>query len=1431
MVVPKSQEKHSQHHNHLSYPPRKWYRKIPFIRDISSQTLLDENGNKRPTPEITTNLWNRLFFNWLNELIALGYSRPYSKEEIYLLPESSDSLLFGEMLERYLARYQREIKEEEEAAASAASSQNQNEKKKNRKKKKKWFRPNFLNSPSWRLTRAINSTIFTWFWIGGLIKLLADSATICSPLLLRAIVQFLTKSEKNRKAGNPEPSLGEGMGLSIGLGALLAFGVMANVHGFYRGYTSGILIRGALINSLFRRTVEFSPLERTKYNLAASRIVSLISTDVSRIDFGLGYFWSFWTGIVQILICLGLAVSSLGPSALVGFGLIAVLVPTQSTIGKHLFVLRKRSMPFTDARLAAINQALESIRLVKVYAWEEAILSKIAEHRYDELRLLRSRLLLRAFNIALSFSVPTLAAVVAFVTYAALGNALDAAEIFSTLTLFMLLRTPLQLLPVALGAITDAASAIQRVSAVLDTPEPDSTLPIDHQLENAVELDSASFSYRIHDEMEHLNSGNEKAPPKERQTFALENLTLHVRRGELLVIVGPVGSGKSTVLGSLVGETRFEGGRAVLGSEVAYAPQRAWLKSASIRENIIFGREWDAQRYQEVLDACSLASDLAIFPEGDRTVIGEKGLSLSGGQIQRVALARTIYKPSRLLLLDDVFSALDARVQAFVFQKVVLERDPGTALVLVTHSLHLLRHADRVCCLSDGKIVEIGSFPELMQKPNGEMRRLVEDFASQSVAESQRENERIAKEEAARIAKGEAVNSGEVADKKEIDTSKPIVPDTNTVSREKPIPAPDQNSTSGKAIMQTEERFVGSVTWRTYVEYIRRGKPTVTLTLFAISVLVFQGGSILSPLWLQWWQEDKYTNIDSGVYMGVYAALGIAQAIGLLCMSASFGFFIFYSASQIHANAARSVLFAPISFFDTTPLGRIIARFSKDTDSIDNVIGEAFRMLLSTTAQVVGAVVLISMLLPWFLLAVFVILCMFIVLGMYYRPSARELRRLDALLRSPIYEHITESLAGITVIRSLGALKTTVDRNTSNINTENAPYWLSVACQRWFSVRLDLLGVCLVLLVGIIVVASRDTLSASQGGLALSYIVTVQSVFGYMIRQSSEIENNMNAIERLLFYSTQVPQEPPHTQKDDQQLASHRWPTHGAIEMEDVVFTHRKGLPPSLRGVNIAIPSGSRVALVGRTGSGKSTMLAALVRMGEVTNGKIIIDGVDVSTIGLNLLRNKIAFMPQEAALLNGTLRYNLDPFGEHDDADLWRVIHQVGLAFTAANDSESSTENLTKSDDVIDEKERRVFNSGAAQHHLSLDTMIVAERGNLSSGQRALISLARALIKEASIFVFDEATAAMDMESDHHVQQVLRANLRGKTTIIVAHRLDSVIGSSDIIFVMEDGKVAQAGPPLELYREGSGLFHTLCANAGICDDDIVAAYERFHSD
>ncbi|KJX98805.1 ABC transporter protein YOR1 [Zymoseptoria brevis] len=1368
----------------LAYPPRKWYRRVPFLSDKSSLTLLDSNGNRKVTPEASANLWNWFFFSWLNPLIAIGYSRPHIQSELYLLPPSSDVCVYAGKLDGHIERLRERVPEGGG---------------------KRW-KLNF-HSPSWRLARALNASVLVWFWVGGAIKLFADVATITSPLLVRAMIRFLQTSEQNRKSGLPEPSIGEGFGMAIGLALLLASGVMANVHGFYRSYTTGILLRSALIDSLFRRTSAFSPLERASHNLGTSRIISMISTDVSRIDFASGYFHATWTSIIQILICLGLSIASLGPSALTGFGLMAILVPSQNYIVKYLFLLRKRSMPFTDARLSAISEALSSIRLVKVYAWESALLAKISSLRRSELKLLRSRLLLRAVNIALSFSVPTLAAVVSFVTYAALGNELDAAEVFSALTLFMLLRTPLLLLPVAFGAAADGANAIQRLSGAFDAPMAEHGLLVDEDMEAAVELKEATFSYRVQDH------SDEKSEKKPAFSFQLTNLTLTINRGELFMIVGPVGAGKSTLLGSLVGETRMESGQAVLGSRAAYAPQQAWLKSGSIRENIVFGRPWNAARYNSVLSACCLTQDLSTFPSGDETMIGEKGISLSGGQRQRVALARTIYSPSPLLLLDDVFSALDAHVQAEVVQKVILERDPRTTLVLVTHSLHLLRHADRICCLADGRVEEMGTFAELMGKEEGKMRRVLEEFARKSSG---------GKEEG-------GVEDGDL---------KEGLPPTDggdvSHTTSKSSASTDQVPPTSKAMMQTEERFVGSVTARTYASYVRAGKPAFTLTSFIISMLIFQGGSILSPLWLQWWQEGRFTTLSSETYMGVYAALGVSQAIGLLAMSSIFGFFIFYSACQIHAGAIRSVLYAPISFFDTTPLGRITHRFSKDIDAIDNVIGEAFRMLLSTVAQVVGAVVLISIILPWFLLAVFVIVILYILTGMYYRPTARELRRLDALTRSPVYEHVSESLNGIMVIRSLGALQTTLDRNRENLNTENSPYWLSVACQRWLSVRLDLLGTCLVLLVGLIVVGSRSSISAAQGGVALSYIVTVQAVFGFMIRQSAEIENNMNAIERLLYYSHDIPQEPPHKREGDVGLVEKKWPGQGAIEMRNLVFTHREGLEPSLRGVNLVVPAGCRLALVGRTGSGKSTMLAALVGMGEITEGTIMVDGVDVSTIGLNLLRKKIAFMPQEAAVVGGTLRYNLDPFGEHDDADLWRVMHQVGLSSISA---QSSAETLASTDAAANEKEKKSSSDDAAispsspshqSQHLTLDTPIHAERSDLSSGQRSLISLARALIKDASIFVLDEATASMDMELDHRLQRVLRENLRGKTTIVIAHRLDSVVGSSDLICVMDEGRVAQCGSPMDLFGEEGGHFRSLCSDAGLGELDIVEARRRF---
>ncbi|PWN24109.1 hypothetical protein BCV69DRAFT_275444 [Microstroma glucosiphilum] len=1474
------------------YPVRKWYRKVPFVGTkpiddpVCEPTPVSEKqdgpsaastSQLPPFPEMEANWYSLATFSWLHRVLRIGYTRPLNAEELYAMPSHRSAKEYSQRLEEAWSR------RSAIAQAETAKRKSQPYKKRrsigshlmrlvNFKKASKLEDDEVKPSLMWSL----NDVIFSWFWVGGLMKLTGDLALITSPLLVRSIIDTL--SEEGSYAQK------RGFGLSAGLFVLLTLSVFGNVHGFYRSYSTGIALRAALIHTVYLRGTKLSERARLT-GLGVEKMMSLISADASRIDFCCGYFHMAWTSMVQIAVCLGLMIYSLSYSALPGFALVAVMYPLQNVMVKKLFALRKRSMPFTDARIKAVVETVASIRLIKTYAWESPMLSKIGNFRASEMSILRKRLLLRSLNTAVSFTIPTLAAVVSFVCYVGVGNDLDSGVIFSSLTFFLLLRTPLQLLPVCLSAIADAGAALERLSefmqAELRGPDP----PIDHEMVEAVKVRDAAFLH--HDDTVDFPvsaDGSEKAkglPSNVR--LQIDELT--VRRGSLVVVVGGVGSGKSSLLRALLGDMQEVSpggpGDLRLGGDVAYCPQSAWLLSATVRENIVFGRPFDESRYQDTIRKCCLASDFAMLVDGDMTVVGEKGVSLSGGQKQRISLARAVYSGEErpLRFLDDCFSALDAHVGAEVFKNVILDETdrtrksnqgrPAITHVLVTHALAFVRHADHVVYLESGSIREQGGYKELMAL-DGPFAKLMKTGLKQSEEEQEQAQELNEATE----------QQGNPA---------PSVPSAATEESKTAQPAPQDSTSPAKQpreLMQKEERLLGSVTWRTYLDYILLGNAPLTAPLFVLSIVMYQVATILSPLWLSWWESDQFPQLSTGVYMGVYAALGIGQSVGLFCMSASFALFAYYTSFHLHARASKTVLYAPLSFFDTTPQGRITHRFSKDIDAVDNVVGETLRLFISTTVQALGSVILVTIILPYFLAIAAVVVILYVWVGMYYRPAARELRRLNNVLRSKIYEHFSESLTGISTVRAYGALASFQEDNARRIDSENRAYWLSIACQRWMNLRLDFMGAVLCLAVAFLVVGLRGTISSSSGGVVLSYMVTVQSVFGQMIRQSAEIENNMNSIERLLHYTRELPQEAGHDLEGDKELEKSHWPQEGRVKFNALTASHRPELPPALRQVELDIKPGQRIGVVGRTGAGKSTLLSALLRLMEPTSGSVSIDGVDISTIGLNLLRRKISVISQDAVLFAGTLRYNLDPFQEHDDVDLWRAMKQARLV----GDGEGSTSYESQSTDsrTIAENEGTADSAPAAKsaatikdmpvtappsqdtetapagagaegkgesqsknvsRPLHLDMEISADGSNLSQGQRSLVSIARALVKQSRIVILDEATASVDVHTDSQIQVMLQEVLRGCTFITVAHRLDTIVGGSDLVVVMDQGRVAEVDGVEALYLKGAGftstagsgeekqaqaqegdeaapkgatgLFRRLCESAGITLEDI----------
>ncbi|ENH72073.1 Multidrug resistance-associated protein 1 [Fusarium oxysporum f. sp. cubense race 1] len=1342
-----------------SFPPRKWYRRVPFLSAKPIQQRLTapkvptpgnvehQNEDKLPLPELQANWLSILTFNWLGRLLRTGYTRPLQADDLYDMP--SDRLA-----EDHANRL-----EEAWAARLAA----------NRGRKPVTSSNPFSWRPFWArhttdttvLTLALNDVCFKWFWLGGLFKLAGDLSQILSPLLIRFLIATLSDSSQQ--------GLRSGFGYVVGLFLLLVFSL--------------------------------SEKAKLKHGLGTGKLMSLISADVTRVDFCCGYFHVAWTSIFQMLLCFALTVWTMGYSALPGFGLLALLYPLQSFMMGRLLRLRRGSMPFTDARVKAVVEAVAAIRLVKTNAYEESLLSKIGKLRSDEVVYIRKRMLLRALNTAVSYTAPTLASVVSIVCYGATSeNGMDAGVVFSGLALFMLLRTPLQALPTALSAIADARAALERLALFMlasdvdpDSPSssPQTSFGYSGEEEEAsdvvIRIEDATFAYHddaqllaAEEEKDALQNQSESKAISQSQRLWLDSLL--VKRNQLVCIVGAVASGKTSVLKALLGDMHLIQARSyqlsltTSSSQIALAPQTAWLLSETVRENIVFGRPLDLAWYDEVLTRCCLHQDMKALPDGDMTVVGENGVSLSGGQKQRISLARAIYGRSPLLFLDDCFSALDAHVGARVFDMVVNQarRNNEGTIVLVTHSIPFARQADHIVYMEKGRVAEQGSFEQLSSQ-NGAFSQFA--GSSSLVLDSDSDSETAGSGDSEKAVPDESSTEGTPAD-----TAKPDTKDKQAIQ------------TRGKEVMQIEERVVGSVSGRTYIRYAQFGNAWLTVPLLILSIAIYQGTSVVSPLWLSWWQKNQYSTISEDAYMGGYAAFGAGQSLGLFCMSATFALFCFWCSNKLHHASMSKVLLAPVAFF------------SKDVDAVDNVVGETLRLFISTFVQVLGTIIVVSIIVPAFLAIAAALLLVYTWTGMYYRPSSRELRRLNNLLRSRIYEHFGESLSGLPTLKAFGIVPRFVDDNARKIDTENTAYWLSVSCQRWLNLRLDLCGATLVLAAGLLVVGLRGTIDPSSGGVVLSYIVTAQAVFGNMIRQSAEIENNMNSVERMLHYAYNIEQEPAHQVDNvDKELKSRQWPHAGHVQFQSFTLSHRPGLEPALKDVNLDIKAGEKVGIVGRTGAGKTTLISALLRITEPTSGRILIDGVDIHTVGLHLLRSSLSVISQDAVLLAGTIRYNLDPFQQYDDEWLQQCLDRVGLG-------QSSKEQ----DKEAEENEKHESESSSEGSSLNLDSEVKENGSNISQGQRSLISIARALVRKSKIVILDEATASIDGRADAKLQAMLNEVVGDATVLTVAHRLDTIVATCDKVVVMDSGRVFEFDTISELYASPGSVFRSLCDAAKI---------------
>ncbi|KAJ6471750.1 ABC protein [Mycena vitilis] len=1391
---------------HVRFRQRWWQLWVPAHRPPPAPASLDDAA---VSPYVTASLLSRLTYTWITPMMILGYQRTLQASDLWRMGPEQEAGYLTAALE---AAWARRVEAAETHNARLARGELKpgmvkragwmlRGRERRAALQRKWEEKDGRKEAS--LAWALNDVLGHLFWKGGVFKVIQDTSQLMGPILVKSLINFAKARAAAKAAGETPANIGNGVGMAIGLLCVIVTASICQHQFFFRSMTTGVLARAALTGAIYERAVHLTPAARLR--LSNSAVLNHVSTDVSRVDACAQWFHAAWTAPIQTIVCLIILLVELGPSALAGFALFLVIIPIQQRIMAQQFVFRRDSMRWTDARASKVLEVISSMRVVKYFCYEGSFLARIFDIRTQELKGIKSIQHSQSANIALAFSLPVLAATLAFVTYTQTSKQFDVAVVFASFSLFQLLRQPMMFLPRALSAIADARNALARLSAVFHAPlREGAPFVIDPAQEVAIYAQGAGWVWEAgvppaeqekskkqkkSDELkekEKALADSESDPEKvkekepEPEPFALHDITLSVPRGTLAAVVGRVGSGKSSLLQGLIGDMRATGGKWAFGGRVAYCPQSAWIQNASLRDNVLFGLPFEEARYWRVLEDACLLPDLQLLADGDLTESGEKGINLSGGQKQRVNIARALYYGAEVVIFDDPLSAVDANVGKALFHTAIQGLvTQGKTVLLVTHALHFLSQCDYIYTLDGGRIAEAGTYPELIAR-GGEFARLDREFGG---------------------APAEGGTKG-VDGEEEEEPQMQVVSIEDAKTRSKG--AEGTGKIEGKLIVK-EQRTTGGVSWNVYGRYIKAGGGWMTVPAIVLTAILMQGSQTANSYSLVWWQGNTF-NKPFSFYQTLYALLGIAQAIFTYLLGISMDIFAVQVSKNLHRDAIVNVFHAPMSFFDTIPMGRIISIFGKDIDTIDNSLPMSMRMFILIITSVVGSVIVITVLEHYFIIGAFLILFGFGYFLQFYRASALEMKRLDSMLRSILYAHLSESLTGLPTIRSYGEVSRFVQDNKYYIDLENRALFLTVTNQRWLAVRLDALGSILVFLVGIFAAVGVNGVSPAEIGLLLTYTTSLTQMFAVSTRLSAEVENYMNSVERVVHYARGdvVPQEAAHDSTPENKPAAH-WPAHGAIEFKDVTMAYRPGLPNVLHSISLQIKAGEKIGVVGRTGAGKSSLTLCLLRIVEYL-GKIIVDDVDIAKIGLTDLRANIAIIPQEPVLFSGTVRTALDPFSKYDDARLWDALRRSYLV-------------ETPSSIPVDGEEA----SGENRHRLTLDTVLEADGANLSVGERSLLSLARALVKDSRVVILDEATASVDLETDNKIQRTIQTQFKDRTLICIAHRLRTII-SYDKILVLDAGKIAEFDTPLNLFLRNDGLFRTLCEKSNITVDDIEKA-------
>ncbi|XP_075146932.1 putative multidrug resistance-associated protein lethal(2)03659 [Haematobia irritans] len=1262
--------------------------------------------------------------------------------------------------------------------------------------------------------------------LGLLLFLLELGLRTAQPLFLMGLIAYYSNGENKIETAYL---------YAAGVILCSAFNVMFT-HPYMLGTMHvGMKIRVAMCSMIYRKSLRLS--KTALGSTTAGQVVNLISNDVGRLDLATIFIHYLWVGPMETCLITYLMYAKIGIAAVFGVAFMMMFIPLQGWLGKKTSVLRLRTALRTDERVRMMNEIISGIQVIKMYAWEYPFGKIVAYARKKEINSIRHSSYIRGILLSFIMFLTRVSIFLSLVGFVLLSKTLTAEIAFVITAYYNILRTTMTVFfPQGISQLAETLVSIKRIQNFMLYEETDvvdksvdyinydgsNQSTVIKQDDRIMEEDDAEKQPLVSNGHATLSEAGiiiskvkAKWDPSATE-YTLDDVNLRVQPGTLVAIIGTVGSGKSSLIQSILGELKPECGSIKVNGTFSYASQEPWLFTGTVRQNILFGQPFDRRRYNSVVKKCALERDFELLPYGDKTVVGERGASLSGGQKARISLARAVYRKTSIYLLDDPLSAVDTHVGRHLFDQCMRGFLRDNIVVLVTHQLQFLQSADQIVIMDKGRVSAVGSYESLRESGH--------DFA-QMLADPEREE--------SMETKTRSRSGSRIIDRQNSEASISSVADS-TLDETPP------------QVEETQEE--GKIGLDLYKKYFKAGGGFFMFFVMVLFCILSQGLASCGDYFLSYWvnkkgsveAERKVYEVSSlnhtsnnttsdpfdmstsshhlesefsklleqyGIHvdpemLDIYIFTTITVATIIVTVTRSFLFFnVAMRASQnLHNSMFRGITRATMYFFNTNPSGRILNRFSKDMGQVDEILPSVMMDVIQIFLSLFGIVAVISVVNPLYLLPTSLLAIVFYNLRTFYLKTSRNVKRLEAITRSPIYSHLGASLTGLSTIRAFGAQRVLIKEFDNYQDMHSSAFFLFICTSRAFGYWLD----CFCVIFIAIITLSFFIFSPENGGdvgLAITQAMGMTGMVQWGMRQSAELENTMTAVERVVEYDDIEPEgelESPADRKPPK-----TWPEEGKIIFDELSLRYFPD-PKSdyvLKSLSIVIKPREKVGIVGRTGAGKSSLINALFRL-SYTDGSIIIDSRDTKTMGLHDLRSKISIIPQEPVLFSGTMRYNLDPFDEYTDHKLWKALEEVQLKEVVS--------------DLPNGLQTKISEGGA----------------NFSVGQRQLVCLARAILRENRILVMDEATANVDPQTDGLIQTTIRYKFQHCTVLTIAHRLHTVM-DSDKVLVMDAGQVVEFGSPYELLTESEkNVFQGMVKQTGKTTyENLLKIAQKAHED